>query len=253
REDSADSLLIMEVLSWEYMWALRLGEARRLLDLWLKNRPDDFDALVRRGWVAERLSDYETAQSLYAQAVALRPASDSIRLRLAEFMLMKEPKEALEHLHYLRQRQPDNLDVALALARCQRQLGEFEEARQLLDDLLAERSRNPGALSERGLLALETRDWDTSEKLLREAVAQDPHDLQIAYNFCLCLERLGKQEEAQHYLTKINTIKAELKRVSDLVHGVMVKPHDPSLRHEVGMSFLRIGYTGEACVGWAQR
>jgi Tfp pilus assembly protein PilF len=94
-------------------------------------------------------------------------------------------------------------------------------------------------------LALETRDWDTSEKLLREAVAQDPHDLQITYNLYLCLERLGKKEQAQEYLTKINEIKADLKRVSDLVHGVMVKPHDPSLRHEVGMIFLRIGNTEE--------
>jgi tetratricopeptide (TPR) repeat protein len=245
REDSADSLLIMEVLSWEYMWALRLVEARRLLDLLLKNRPDDFDALVRRGWVAERLSDYETAQSVYAKAVALRPDSDSIRLRLAEIILMKEPKQALEHLHYLRQRRPDNPDVALVLARCQRQLGEFEEARQLLDDLLAKQSRNPGALNERGLLALETRDWDRSEKLLREAVAQDPHDLQITYNLYLCLERLGKKEQAQEYLTKINEIKADLKRVSGLVQGVIVKPHDPSRRHEVGMIFLRIGYTEE--------
>src|SRR5262249_39166921 len=42
RADSADSLLILEVLSWEYIWALRLVEARRLLDLWLQKRPDDF-------------------------------------------------------------------------------------------------------------------------------------------------------------------------------------------------------------------
>ena len=94
-------------------------------------------------------------------------------------------------------------------------------------------------------MALETKDWDTSEKLLREAVAQDPHDLQINYNLYLCLERLGKKEQAQEYLTKINEIKADLKRVSDLVHDVMVKPHDPSLRHEVGMIFLRIGSTEE--------
>jgi Tfp pilus assembly protein PilF len=245
REDSADALLIMEVLSWEYMWGLRLAEARVLLDLWLKKRPDDFDALVRRGWVAERLSDHDTAQSVYAQAVALRPDSDSIRLRLAEIILVKEPKAALEHLHYLRQRQPDNPDVALVLARCQRQLGEFEEARQLLDDLLAKQARNPRALSERGLLALETKDWDRSEKLLRQAVAQDPHDLQINYNLYLCLERLGKKEQAQEYLTKTNEIKADLKRISDLVHDVMVKPHDPSLRHEVGMMFLRLGFPEE--------
>jgi tetratricopeptide (TPR) repeat protein len=245
REDSADSLLIMEVLSWEYMWALRLAEARFVLDLWLKNRPDDFDALVRRGWVAERLSDTETAQNVYARAVALRPESDSIRLRLAEMILVKDPKEALEHLHYLRQRQPDNPDVALVLARCHRQLGEFEEARQLLDDLLAKPSRNPGALSERGLLALETNDWDRSEKLLREAVGQDPHDLQINYNLYVCLDRRGKKEQAQERLTQINQIKADLKRIGDLVHDVMLKPHDPSLRHEVGMMFLRIGLTEE--------
>src|SRR5262249_39491497 len=100
-------------------------------------------------------------------------------------------------------------------------------------------------LSERGLLAMETEDWDTSEKLLREAVAQDPHDLQINYNLCRCLQRLGKKAQAQEYLTKINEIEANLKRVSGLVRAVMVKPHDPSLRHEVGMTFLHIGMTEE--------
>jgi Tfp pilus assembly protein PilF len=65
------------------------------------------------------------------------------------------------------------------------------------------------------------------------------------YNLYLCLERLGKKEQAKEYLTKINEIKAGLKRLSDLVHDVMVKPHDPNLRHEVGMMFLRLGFAEE--------
>src|SRR5262249_4940690 len=63
--------VILEVVTWELMRQNRLREARLYLDQWLKRRPGDVEALVRRGWVGERLFDKHSAVTDYREALAL--------------------------------------------------------------------------------------------------------------------------------------------------------------------------------------
>jgi predicted Zn-dependent protease len=244
REDSADTFLIVEVLSWEYMMAHRLPEARRLLESWLQRRPEDVEALIRRGWVAEHLFDFDTALSMYGKALEHEPERDNVRLRIAEILVQKKRgAEALEQLRPLRQRQPENSDVTILLARCLREMNQFEEARPLLDDLIARQPRNAHALSERGMLALKMQQSEQAEVWLRQAVELDPYDKPVNYNLFQCLQQLDKKEEAAKVDARLQQIDADLKRMGQVVQDVMRKPHDPSLRHEAGMIFLRNGFT----------
>jgi predicted Zn-dependent protease len=241
-EGHPDSVLILETLSQELMWTHRYIDARQLLDLWLRHRPEELEALVRRGWVAEHLFDYPAAISDYTQALTIDPGKDNIRLRLAEILLQQNrAKDALAHLQQLRERQPGNSAVAVSLARCRRRLGQVDEARQLLDQLLTERPRDLEALSERGALALEVGQPADAESWLRTALSQDPHNRQVNYSLCQCLQRLGKHDEAQTYLAKLRQIDDELKRMGQVVGEVMKRPHDPALRCEAGVIFLRNG------------
>jgi len=188
------------------------------------------------------LFDYPAAIGDYTQALAIDPEKDNIRLRLAEILLQQNrAQDALEHLQKLRERQPGNSGVGVSLARCRRRLGQVEEARQLLDQLLAERPRDVEALSERGALALELGQTIDAESRLRAALSQDPHNRQVNYHLCQCLQRLGKHDEAQTYLAKLRQIDDELKRMGQVVGEVMKRPHDPALRYEAGVIFLRNG------------
>jgi len=89
QQEHPDRLLILETLSWEFMGRNRLSEALALLNLWLEEQPDDYEALVRRGWVEEHMFDMDKSAEDYRKALALRPARDNVRQRLAEVLLKR--------------------------------------------------------------------------------------------------------------------------------------------------------------------
>jgi len=244
RDDHPDSVLILEVLSWQLMMSGRLREGRDYLDAWLRREPENYDALVRRGWVAEHLFDFPGALEYYRQALALDARQDFVRLRVVEILLERNrAPEALADLELLRRHQAGNPSVRLCWARYQRLQGNTSQARQLLDELLSERSRDPQALSERGVLAMEAGRLDEAEGFLRTAAALDASSPQINYNLCLCLERVGKKEEAKKFSAKLAEVKADRQRMDRLLREAMTRPHDPDVRYEVGMIFLRNGFT----------
>jgi predicted Zn-dependent protease len=163
-------------------------------------------------------------------------------LRLAELLVQQNRSgEALEHLESLSQRQPGNPAVVVALARGRRRLGQIDEAHLLLDKLLAERPAEVEALSERGAMALEADRPDQAERWLRAALKHQPRHRQANYHLCQCLERLGKHQEAEEYLSRLQAIDKELKRMGQVVGEVMKRPHDAALRWEAGVIFLRNG------------
>jgi predicted Zn-dependent protease len=244
REERTNSLLILEVLTWELMGSYRLREALQYLNFWLDRQPDDYEALVRRGWVAEHLFDKPAAVRDYRKALAQKPKQDSVRLRVAELLLAQNrPGDALDDLLDLHDRLPDNPSVTVALAHCRRLLSQFPDAAELLDHVLKAQPGNAQALSERGLLALEMGQPDQAERMLRQAADSDPSDRQLNYNLFQCLTRLGKKEEARKCQERIAQAKADMQRMGELMQQVMRKPHNPALRYEVGMIFLRNKFT----------
>jgi Tfp pilus assembly protein PilF len=246
-----DSTLILEVLTWEWMRRHRLPEAQHYLDLWLTRRPNEREALVRRGWVRERLlNPYEAIQD-YQKALDLDPERDQrehdrIRLRLAEILVQKNrAAEAVQHFEAMYERQPDNPAVVLGLARCRRQLRQPEEARRLLDALLAVRPRDGQALGERGRLALDDGRFVQAEQWLRRAAALCPYDRQITYNLFQCLKKQNKEKEAQKYSARLHQLRADEKRMSQLMQEMLRAPQDADLCCETGTIFLRNGMPAE--------
>jgi tetratricopeptide (TPR) repeat protein len=244
QEGHPDRLLIFETLSWEFMLRNRLSEALSLLNVWLEEQPDDYEALVRRGWVEEHMFDMDAAADDYRKALALRPDRDNVRQRLTEVLLKRNrTPDALAEAEELLRRQPDNPDANYCYARCLRLLGRGREAEQLLDRLLAGHPRHAKALGMRAQLAVEAgRDQEASELLVR-ASELDPSDQSYKYNLLLCLNRLGKTQEAKAVEAKMAESAAEVKRMDKLVREVNQKPNDPALRYEAGMIFLRNGFT----------
>jgi tetratricopeptide (TPR) repeat protein len=244
REEHPDRLLILETMSWEFMGRNRFSDALALLDLWLKEQPDDYEALVRRGWVEEHTFAMDKAAQDYRKALALQPDRDNVRQRLTEVLLKRNrTTDALAEAEELLRRQPDNPDANYWYARCLWMLGRNEEAEQRLDRLLAGRPRHAKALGMRAQLAVEAgRDQEAGE-LLARAVELDPSNQSLKYTLLLCLKRLGKTQEAKLVEAKIAESAEEVKRMDKLVREVNQKPNDPALRYEAGMIFLRNGFT----------
>jgi predicted Zn-dependent protease len=244
REFHPDSLLILETLSWQLMWTGRLADARGYLDIWLKERPNEHDALVRRGWVFEHLLNRPAAIDDYEAALAVQPDDDNVRLRLVELFLNENrPADALGYLQPLMETRSGDSDVVVCMARCQRISGQFGPAEKTLNKLLAEHPQNAQALSELGMLALEKGQTAEAERLLRQAAAKEPHNRLIIYSLWQCLEKLGERDEAKQIKDSLARNDAATKRMDQLIRDVMKRPYDPSLRHEIGTIFLQNGFT----------
>jgi tetratricopeptide (TPR) repeat protein len=241
-QDLPDGVLILEALAQGYMKAYRMPDARRCLERWLERRPDDLQALLWHGWVMEHLSRYPEALADYRRAITLAPTNEHARLSLGDVLLFfNQPQEALEHFEYLRQHAAPSAAVLLGLARCRSGMGQTEEARQLLDRLLADYPAQPQVLSERGKLALQAGQPAEAEPWLRQAAALLPHDLRTTYALYQCLEQCGKREEARDYLVRAERIRADLRRLHEVMEKMAAAPRDLALRCEAGQLFLRNG------------
>jgi tetratricopeptide (TPR) repeat protein len=246
REGHPDLLFILDVVSRQLMLSWRLEEALACLDIWLEQKPEDCEALVRHGWVCEHRRQVQQAIIDYREALDVDPIQDLVRLRVAELLVQENrPAEALEDIEAVIMRLPDNLEAALCLARCQRGLGRSREAIPILDDLLARNGNNAQALAERGIVALGEGQSAQAEQLLRRAVKQDPLNKLINYNLLQCLQRLGKKDEIKTLEAHLALADAGLARMDQLLPEVMRAPHDAGLRYEAGMIFLQNGFAGD--------
>jgi tetratricopeptide (TPR) repeat protein len=252
QQDHPDAVLILEALTRGYMKTYQLPRAYHCLKLWLKRQPDEVQALLWRAEVLERQSSFQGAMADYRRVIELDPDRDEARLHFAGMLLQAhQPEDALEHFQYLHRRQPENSEVLLGLARCQHLLGRPDDARMLLDTVLNDLPSDAGALSERGRLALEMGQIVEAEDWLRKSLALAPYDRETTYSLYLCLQQRRKVQEAKQYLDKLDDIGATLGHLRELTRRIGATPHDPALRHEAGVIFLRSGQTTEG-LRWLQ-
>jgi tetratricopeptide (TPR) repeat protein len=251
--NSPDAVLILEALSAGHVRMQHFPEALRCAEELLRREPDHVQGLLWHGWAKERLGRFEEALEDYSRAVELRPDDVLARLSLGELLLyFSRPDAAVEHFAFLHDRQPDavssNPAVRLGLARCRRGLGQTEEARRLLEELVREFPREAMILRERGQLALEGQEA-AAEDCLRRALTLAPHDRATNFALYQCLQGRGRPEEARHYLEEVQRIDADLKRLAELQQALHKPSRTPAQRREAGILCLRLGRELEG-LGW---
>ncbi|HEY3788047.1 MAG TPA: tetratricopeptide repeat protein, partial [Urbifossiella sp.] len=241
----ADYVLIAEVLSAEFMRTYRLADARGQLNGWIERRPDDFEAYLRRGWVAERQLDFPAAVADYRRVIEIRPERDPVRLRLAELLVQtSRASDAVPLLADLHGRRPTDVGVVLAWVRCRRELGELSEAASVLAEYAAAGGEeNAELIGEKGRLALQSGDLEAAERTLRDANRRAPANRTILYNLQMCLSRRGRTVEATELVKTLKTLDDDTGRMGEIVQEVGRKPSDAALRSEGGIIFLRNGLT----------
>jgi tetratricopeptide (TPR) repeat protein len=246
--DSADAVPVLEALSRGYCKAHRLADAQTCLAQWLEREPDSLDALLLRGWIAERHNRNDDAADDYRRAVALDPNHREARLRLARVLLdgTRQTDEAAAEFERLWRETPGDGEVGVGLAQCRARAGRPEEAAHLLDGLLETNPEDATPQIERGKLALEMGEAAAARGWLEKAVARAPFHYQANYSLYRCLNALGDSAGAGRALEQAKRIEADLHRLDRLIAALQDRPRSPELRTEIGEIFLRHGERAEA-------
>jgi predicted Zn-dependent protease len=191
--------------------------ARRAIDQWLATRPaaaDQAQGLVWRARIAALANDQPAALADLRRALDLEPDAFDARLYLALFTADQSPAEAGAHLRVLHTRDPADDRVRFALATVLRNLGELDEARQILDELLATQPENRIALAERGYVALEMRDAADAQRWLTRALQQTPDDPRLNLAMATCLRMANRPAEATKYQERFERLDAERRKAA---------------------------------------
>jgi tetratricopeptide (TPR) repeat protein len=241
-----DNLAILEVVTPEYIQSFQLSSALDCIDRWLDYDPDSVDAWQYRVQVYGRLQNGSELLAACRRLLELAPDRDDVRLQFArELMHEHQPEEALRQFQQLRSGPGDTPGLSGQMARCLTELNRSDEARRLLDQVLARHPHDAAALTERGRLAMQSESPADAESWLRRAVAEAPADHDALYGLFLCVQKQGNQKEAGELQTKLKAVESDLIELRETMKQIAARPHDPEARYRAGVIFLRNGKSDE--------
>jgi tetratricopeptide (TPR) repeat protein len=250
--NSPDASAILEALIQGELDTLQLGPALEDIERYVEREPNVAQGYYWRGQVRDRLQmPYEAADD-FKRAVACDDNHDEARQRLGEKLVEAgRPEDALPHFERLHRTRSDSARVVVGLARCHHNLGRLDEAARLLNATLARHPTDVPALTERAKVAAELGQEEEAEQLLQKAVEIQPFDRYATYALLLCQERRGKKQAAAGTRERLDRIKADSVRMQDDERKVVQFPHDPAPREEIGTILLRHGRDEEG-IHWLE-
>jgi Tfp pilus assembly protein PilF len=191
-----------------------VARAQRAVETWLRLRTGKADraqGLVWRGRLHLLASEHSAAVADFREALEVDPEHFEARRQLAFTIAQEAPRETAEHLRRLLKREPGNTHLAISLAGVLRGLGQLDESRQMLDEILAGEPRQLTALIERGLVDLDAGRLPDAERFLRRALEMAPGHPRILRALSQTLALRGRADEAKAFEDRLRKAEAERK------------------------------------------
>jgi predicted Zn-dependent protease len=247
RKDPAAAPLVWEALAEGNLRMYRARAALDILDRWLAADPDNPRAHFLRGNVHRQVNAARAADD-YRRAIELDPGNDEARWGLA--VVLEEDGQfdrALPQLEQLREHGWPDPDLRPRLALALDRVNRGEEARALLDAVLAEDPGHGLALRYRGKIELLAGNLPAAEEGLRAAVRARPADYRTRYDLVQCLRQQHKDDLAREELAEAEKLRWRQERLSEIRSREMsMRPHDPALHCEMGVLCDSLGHADVA-------
>jgi tetratricopeptide (TPR) repeat protein len=249
--DHPEKRAILDALAHGQLANFRIEQALATTETLVAGWPEFVEGHVIRARAFYHLRNYGEAAAAYRRAVELRPEHGVARAGLAECLLLQnEPAQAVQQYEVLNERQPDDDNVRLGLARALMQAGRLDEVR-LHAEAALKGPRRGEALLLLGRLELDLANAAAAEPWLRQAVELIPYERDVLHAYVRCLAQLGRDKEAKTWQERLLHVDRQRARLRDLVRIINARPADPAPRHEAGTIFLDVGHDHEG-VRWLE-
>jgi tetratricopeptide (TPR) repeat protein len=236
-----------------YFLNYRYAEAFTLLDVWIKDFPDDPVPFLFRGRIHAKLQKHRDAEENLRHAWKLDADYSEAVFDLAEILrIQKRPDEALQFYRQLSETaSKTRVKTRIGEVKCLRMLGRTAESRRVLQKLLADDASLVEAQSEIGHIELEAGHYESAIRWIRLAHDQNPQDVELRYALASALRGNRDLEEATIHFNAVKQARAALSQIPKLTGLVVKKPEDIESRYKIGVICLGYGSQKEG-VGWLQ-
>jgi Tfp pilus assembly protein PilF len=243
RQEPAVLPAVYEALAEGYLIQSRILNALRTLDEWLKLDPNNPQAWFVRAKIHRHVGAAQAVLADCQRVLELDPERGEARWWLAVSLLdVGRYQEAYQQLEILAVSHSQDVNVQVRRAICLWRLERDEEARGLLDGVLAEHPDHGLALRTRGQMLLKTGQYAEAEPWLREAARVLPYEHATQNALWECLRQQGKTEEAEAQRERTEALFERLSELTDILsHRMQQKPDDPSLHCRLGTLYLQLG------------
>jgi tetratricopeptide (TPR) repeat protein len=196
----------------------QVEELHEWISFWLQLLPavpDQVQGLIWRGQAHVFGLNPAQAKADFGRALELDPKHLEARLHLGLLLTEEDLPAAAEQLQLVWDQQPNNIRAGGSLAVVRHLLGELTQAREILDSILARDPDSIDALLERGRVALDMDDPDAGEAYLRRALDVAPNHAKAHMALSICLNRVGKLEEAQFHRDRYRQLQLEFEKTEN--------------------------------------
>jgi tetratricopeptide (TPR) repeat protein len=227
--NDADSLYAVGLLS---LQTNELDEAEDYLKRTLQLRPDNQQARIYLGQIAEERKDYTEAARWYREVVVGEHFFEA-QVRLG-VVIAREGSldDARRHLQRIQtQSDPQRAQLYMAEEQILREAKQYQEALGLLNTALEQLPENKDLLYARALIGEKLDMMDLAERDLRAILQQDPDNAQAlnALGYTLA-DRTERHQEALQLIER----------------ALALKPDDPFVLDSMGWIQYRLGNNEEA-------
>jgi tetratricopeptide (TPR) repeat protein len=242
-----EEVLIVEALVKGYLENEKPLDAFRLAEQWIKNYPDDWLGWLYHGRTHHYVFLYGNAVADYEKVLELKPGQPQAQFWLAETFLSKgQFDRAMELYRAYLESHPSDADALLKLAKCQSYLGDRENARATLDELLRKYSNHTAGLFARA--KVEQAAPEKALPWLRRAEATAPNHPDILQMLYQTLRALHMDKEADQCEQRFKDCHAKVNQMVDLKIQLVKKQDSVELRYRLAVLNLEmgLGYEEEA-------
>ncbi|MGQ9607206.1 MAG: tetratricopeptide repeat protein [Thermogutta sp.] len=246
-DQEGDALETCQAYVLGYFANLRFDDARRLLDTWRQDHPQDAQVHYLQGYLSQAIAHFPEAVEAYQKAIAIQPDRDELRCRLAEVLMeLGKYDEAAEVLEIARRSGEAEHEVALLWAECAYRQGRVAEARRELESLLSRGGDGFAVRSLLGEICLAEGDFSEALPHLQRAAAERPFDVTVRNALAQALRGLGRGDEARPHAEYVAQAEPALRRLEQRIRAAVEQPGDSKIRCEIAAILMQYGDPNDA-------